>query len=916
MLTIFLGIFLISFVSATTYYVSANGTSNKTNAVGPCSDLTKCMSMATHNAATFSAGDIILLSDKGGEYNTSLTIPSSGSSGNLITYDAVPGESPLLNINGSVLLTNAKSFLSINNLSLFSYGSGSISGISISGVSSNIIINNVSITFSNAGYLITSNNNATNITLNKITGANSSSYPIYFYGAVNSNITIKNVVITKGNMLLLRNIENLTIENLSHFNSSSYGTSIQSCSGRIYISNYTDIYSGSYGLVINVSSFSYESIVKNSTVNYSYYAGFYILNSSGISFQSNNLNHLGNSGFYIINSNNTNLTSNHVFNSSSYGFRVIGNSNNMKFNSNVADLGNSGNYFISGSSHDITFTSDISRNAIGSGFWADQNVSNLTFTDCVVQNSLSDGFGVTDSVHDVNYSRCVAFNNGYKNSTSAGDGFTSHMTNYNIFIDYCLSYNNTCSGYAMVGTSSGHIYNSIAYSNAGNWTNEGGIDQIRGGIALNLEDVNPITGLGWDVKNFIGEKNYPREIRLFSQDNPSNFSYNIYNPINNSKFVSMDSGAFVDYSWENYSSRENYSFNSATTFLNVSSNFSLNYLSPAIDSGFQSNLTTDFIGNPIYGTPDIGAYEYQPPYNISTDSINTGLTKNIRIYGDGKYRHVNSSSSSVVANIKVSPVGGFNSTNYSQLMDINISDWSSSSLNWSESSNNLGNTVMTHTLCGLTSGNQWDIYYTKSGIKSLISKYSVDDSGCIIFNYTAGYSQVIFEAQIYTAPTTETSSSPGATSKPSTASLTEGYSRNFVKNQKVEITINGEKEIITINKILENEVQFSVSGNNYSVSVNSTKKFDLNSDGVYDLQISVNKIYTNGIAQMEFKLINEKIPTKEKESAEEQTQNETPTESKNIHWIILISVFVAAIIFVLIKLLSAKKFEKKYGRKW
>ena len=161
-----------------------------------------------------------------------------------------------------------------------------------------------------------------------------------------------------------------------------------------------------------------------------------------------------------------------------------------------------------------------------------------------------------------------------------------------------------------------------------------------------------------------------------------------------------------------------------------------------------------------------------------------------------------------------------------------------------------------------------------------------------------------------------TSGSPGATSKPSTASLTEGYSRNFVKNQKVEITINGEKEIITINKILENEVQFSVSGNNYSVSVNSTKKFDLNSDGVYDLQISVNKIYTNGIAQMEFKLINEKIPTGEKESAEEQTQNETPTESKNVRWIILISVFAVAIIFVLIKLLSAKKFEKKYGRKW
>jgi flagellar biosynthesis/type III secretory pathway M-ring protein FliF/YscJ len=91
----------------------------------------------------------------------------------------------------------------------------------------------------------------------------------------------------------------------------------------------------------------------------------------------------------------------------------------------------------------------------------------------------------------------------------------------------------------------------------------------------------------------------------------------------------------------------------------------------------------------------------------------------------------------------------------------------------------------------------------------------------------------------------------------------------------------------------------------------------LNSDGVYDLQISVNKIYTNGIAQMEFKLINENIPTEEQSSAEEQTQNETPTEkSNNLILIIIGGIILIGIIFVLIKLLSAKKFEKKYGRKW
>jgi hypothetical protein len=33
--------------------------------------------------------------------------------------------------------------------------------------------------------------------------------------------------------------------------------------------------------------------------------------------------------------------------------------------------------------------------------------------------------------------------------------------------------------------------------------------------------------------------------------------------------------------------------------------------SPAIDAGVDVGLTKDFEGNPIVGTPDIGAYEYQ-----------------------------------------------------------------------------------------------------------------------------------------------------------------------------------------------------------------------------------------------------------------------------------------------------------------
>ncbi|MHB8660983.1 MAG: TIGR03790 family protein, partial [Minisyncoccota bacterium] len=49
-------------------------------------------------------------------------------------------------------------------------------------------------------------------------------------------------------------------------------------------------------------------------------------------------------------------------------------------------------------------------------------------------------------------------------------------------------------------------------------------------------------------------------------------------------------------------------------FVSTSTNtFTLQPTSPNIDTGTNVGLTTDILGNPIYGTPDIGPYEYQPP---------------------------------------------------------------------------------------------------------------------------------------------------------------------------------------------------------------------------------------------------------------------------------------------------------------
>ncbi len=75
----------------TTYYIRADGTASKANAVGPASDSTACMSVATHNAASFDGGDVILLSDQGGDFTSRILAPTGG-----VIYRAVTDEYPTI----------------------------------------------------------------------------------------------------------------------------------------------------------------------------------------------------------------------------------------------------------------------------------------------------------------------------------------------------------------------------------------------------------------------------------------------------------------------------------------------------------------------------------------------------------------------------------------------------------------------------------------------------------------------------------------------------------------------------------------------------------------------------------------------------------------------------------------------------
>jgi len=81
------------------YYMRADGKAANKAAATSCSSPSTAMSVATHNAQTFSGDDIIYLCSDGGDFKATITAPSSGTSGHPITYANAPSETPVLDLS-------------------------------------------------------------------------------------------------------------------------------------------------------------------------------------------------------------------------------------------------------------------------------------------------------------------------------------------------------------------------------------------------------------------------------------------------------------------------------------------------------------------------------------------------------------------------------------------------------------------------------------------------------------------------------------------------------------------------------------------------------------------------------------------------------------------------------------------------
>ena len=167
--------------------------------------------------------------------------------------------------------------------------------------------------------------------------------------------------------------------------------------------------------------------------------------------------------------------------------------------------------------------------------------------------------------------------------------------------------------------------------------------------------------------------------------------------------------------------------------------YSLLASSSMIDAGTTTPVTSvDFLGNPIYGLPDIGAYEYQPSYTMGTNEIDIGA--GARVYLDGKFRN-RATSSGILGHFSVSPISGsfisYTATSTRPAwLDISSTTWSLSGnylKQWVASSSIATSTIFT--IGDLQVNAPYTIAVDGSAV--LVSTSSATSS--ITYTYTGGY---------------------------------------------------------------------------------------------------------------------------------------------------------------------------------
>lgn len=719
---LFLMLGLPVFASAETYYLKQTGTATKAEAAlsagGTCSGTSGSMSIATHNADTFSNGDIILLCDNGtidfDDTVLPVVVPSSG-----LTYKPNTGETIVL--DGTNFASCGKNY----------------SGIVIDGKTDVAIT-----TVGTGGTLTVQNMGSTNCT-----AAGSDSSGIYFNGAASGSVNTVTISNSGDQNIQIAGSAGptVTLTNITSTDAQDDGVSCHA--GNLTISGGT-LSGNSEG----VGTLSPCTILADGVTFTNNVTGF-TLTSNNTTIQNSTFNIYDDAteqkGIQINSTSATALIKDNTFN-------LVTDDGDAFYATGIIENGAT----YTATVQDNTFVSSVAKKGRGilvsNGtlvFSGSQTCTNVL--DCIYKTS---AVAMTVSGLIVSGSN-VGVNIGGANTAVANSKFSTTdrgistltipvTSNYNIYILDSGDYG---------------IYSQNASGNitANNNTFSGSSNNVGTGIYLvNATGADTIT---------------------------NNIFYDLAVGVNSARAYTYSTCGWysnaADRSGAGTATGSGTQITNDPLFISPTSDFRLQPTSPAIEAGTAVSSTTDYLSNSIYGVPDIGAYEYQPPYTIGTNDIPT--TGSARIYSDGKYRMTTASSTSVTADLTVTPQGGSYYATTTQYMDLTIDTWNTSgdyAKQWTATST--AGSYLTHatstvyTIGDLNPTSQYTLLIDGTATTTAItdsvqctnSVCIADSTGQIQFTYVGGYSTHIFGLEDVTAPTlTEVTaiSSPTSDNTPS-----------------------------------------------------------------------------------------------------------------------------------------------------
>lgn len=148
---------------------------------------------------------------------------------------------------------------------------------------------------------------------------------------------------------------------------------------------------------------------------------------------------------------------------------------------------------------------------------------------------------------------------------------------------------------------------------------------------------------------------------------------------------------------------------------------------------------------------------------------------------------------------------------------------------------------------------------------------------------------------------------------PNKDQIEEGYIKTLYKSWEIGFEFDNENHIIKLNDIINKTAIITVSSKlqTFNLSLNETKKLNLDGDEFFDLEIFLQNI-TNYKADLIIKFIREEIPI---EFIEEKKEIKKKYDERLFLWLIFSLIIILIITILIIIIIKRRKLAKRRGRR-